>query len=176
MAFFLSSESLDHPFTSFASSGSSGDMEFGDCPVSSQSLLGVLWLQGLTVFCNGFLIRRSQVRVLPGVLRNSQQTTDDNSSQKMRKSANNKVVTASKAEGDLAPNKPAKVPTDDSTNTANVTNSDKPDNKPRTTDSELAEKMLLNPTILTQAVFWQKKGSRICRIPVGIWNTAITSK
>jgi len=67
IAFFLSLESLDHPSTSLASSGSSDDMEFWDCPVSSQSLFEVLCLQGFTGFCNGFLIRTSQVRILPGV-------------------------------------------------------------------------------------------------------------
>ena len=54
-----------------------------------------LYIKGLAVFSNGFLIRRSQVRVLPGVLTKSSQAVDDSSGHKTPKSEKNKKVTAS---------------------------------------------------------------------------------
>jgi len=50
-------------------------------------------------------------------------------------------------DGDLAPNEPAKVPTADSTNTTNVTNSDKPDNKLSNKPADLAEIVAVWPEL-----------------------------
>lgn len=56
-------------------------------------------------------------------------------------------MTTSKDEGDSAPNKPTEVPTDDSTNTTNVSNSDKPDNKLSNKPTDLAVVIEASPKL-----------------------------
>ena len=64
------------------------------------------------------------------MLPKSNQTADDKNSQEVHKSAKNKGVTTSGSKGDSALSKPSKVPSDDSTGTANVTSNNKLSNKP----------------------------------------------
>ena len=77
------------------------------------------------------------------MLSNNSKTADYSSGQGTSKYAKNKGVTTSKTKGPHSSNVPSKVSVDDSTNTANVPNSDKLNNKlsnkPKKLDTDLAE-------------------------------------
>ena len=73
------------------------------------------------------------------MLSNNSKTADYSSGQGTSKYAKNKGVTTSKTKGPHSSNVPSKVSVDDSTNTANVPNSDKLSNKPKKLDTDLAE-------------------------------------
>ena len=88
---------------------------------------------------NGLLNRRTGIYLYRGFESRPLRSPDDSSGQEMSKSAKNKGVTASKSDSNLTPNELSKVPVDDSTNTANVPNSDKLNNEPETSDLNLAE-------------------------------------
>ena len=88
-----------------------------------------LSFQHLCLVCFGFLNRRSQVRVLPGVVGEADKTADDNKGKERSKSAKNQEVASTPTDGSTTLKKPPELPTDDSTNTIKVTRSDKLDNK-----------------------------------------------
>jgi len=73
------------------------------------------------------------------VLDKSSKTTGDSKSQDTSKSTQNKEVTSTQADGSKASNRPAKVPSNDSTYTIKVTRSDKLDNKLSNKPDDLAE-------------------------------------
>ena len=67
----------------------------------------MLFYQHLCFLGNGFLNRRSQVRVLPGVLEEVTKTTDDSKSQGTSKSAKNQEVTSTPTGGSTPSKNPA---------------------------------------------------------------------
>ena len=73
------------------------------------------------------------------MLSNTTKTGGDNSSQEVYNPTDNQGLTTSKAEDDSTANGPAKVPTADSTNTIDVRNSNKLNNKPTQQDTDLVE-------------------------------------
>ncbi len=88
-----------------------------------------LYHQGLWFLCNGLLNRRRGKHLYRGFESPPLRSIDDSGGQERSKSAKNQEVTSTQADGPTPSNKPAKVPTDDSTNTMNVRCSDKLDNK-----------------------------------------------
>jgi hypothetical protein len=78
---------------------------------------------------SGLLNRRSQVRVLSGVVDSDEMNGDDGQCQETPKALQNKGGTASDTGRSHAPNTPPIVQTDDCNSSANVLPSDKPDDK-----------------------------------------------
>jgi hypothetical protein len=85
------------------------------------------------------------------VLSNTTKTGGDKSSQEVYNPTDNQGLTTSKAEDDSTANGPAKVPTADSTNTIDVRNSNKLNNKlsnkPTQQDTDLVEIVAVWPEL-----------------------------
>ena len=88
---------------------------------------------------NGFLNRRSQVRILPGAVTNAQQTGDDSQSREVRKALKKQGDTASEGAQTYVGENPPSTPMGDCTKSADVPHPDKLDDKLISTNPSLTK-------------------------------------